>query len=48
VILLISGPLALLFATWPISLGQDLKALVTVAEYVQDQQSVIRYIPKTT
>lgn len=38
-ILLIGGPLAALFASWPIALGQGLKALADVAEYVQSQQS---------
>src|ERR687898_96259 len=37
-ILLIGGPLAALFATWPIALGQALRALADVAEYVRDQQ----------
>jgi hypothetical protein len=37
-ILLIGGPLAVLFASWPIALGQGLRALADVAEYVQDQQ----------
>ena len=37
-ILLIGGPLAALFASWPIALGQALKALADVAEYVRDQQ----------
>jgi hypothetical protein len=37
-ILLIGGPLALLFASWPIALGQGLKALADVADYVRDQQ----------
>jgi uncharacterized sodium:solute symporter family permease YidK len=39
VILLIGGPLAALFASWPIALGQGLRALADVAEYVQEQQS---------
>ena len=34
-ILLIGGPLAALFASWPIALGQALRAL---AEYVRDQR----------
>jgi hypothetical protein len=38
-ILLIGGPLAALFASWPIALGQGLRALADVAEYVQGQQS---------
>lgn len=37
-ILLIGGPLAALFACWPIALGQGLRALADVAEYVQEQQ----------
>jgi flagellar motor component MotA len=37
-ILLIGGPLAALFANWPIALGQALRALADVAEYVRDQQ----------
>ena len=37
-ILLIGGPLAALFASWPIALGQGLKALADVADYVRDQQ----------
>jgi uncharacterized sodium:solute symporter family permease YidK len=39
-ILLIGGPLAALFASWPIALGQGLRALADVAEYVRDQQGV--------
>ena len=35
---LIGGPLAALFASWPIALGQALRALADVAEYVRDQQ----------
>jgi uncharacterized sodium:solute symporter family permease YidK len=42
VILLIGGPLATLFASWPIALGQGLRALADVAEYVQEQQSRVR------
>lgn len=38
-ILLIGGPLAALFASWPIALGQGLRALADVAEAVQGQQS---------
>jgi uncharacterized sodium:solute symporter family permease YidK len=38
-ILLIGAPLAALFASWPIALGQGLRALADVAEYVQRQQS---------
>ena len=37
-ILLIGGPLAALFASWQIALGQALRALADVAEYVRDQQ----------
>ena len=37
-ILLIGGPLAALFACWPVALGQGLRALADVAEYVQEQQ----------
>ncbi|MGH8527648.1 MAG: hypothetical protein ACREXY_26575 [Gammaproteobacteria bacterium] len=37
-ILLIGGPLAALFASWPIALGQGLRALADVAEYTQRQQ----------
>ena len=37
-ILLIGGPLTALFASWPIALGQALRALADVAEYVRDQQ----------
>ena len=37
--LLIGGPLAVLFATWPIALGQALRALADVAEYTRRQQS---------
>jgi flagellar motor component MotA len=37
-ILLIGGPLAALFASWPIALGQALRALADVAEYVREQQ----------
>ena len=36
--LLIGGPLAVLFASWPIALGQGLRALADVAEYTQRQQ----------
>ena len=36
--LFIGGPLAILFASWPIALGQGLRALADVAEYVQRQQ----------
>jgi len=38
VFLLIGAPLVLLFASWPIALGQGLRALADVAEYVQEQQ----------
>jgi len=41
-ILLIGGPLAALFASWPIALGQGLRALADVAEYVRDQQSRVQ------
>ena len=41
-ILLIGGPLAALFASWPIALGQGLRALADVAEYVRDQQGTVR------
>jgi len=41
-ILLIGGPLAALFASWPIALGQALRALADVAEYVRDQQQGVR------
>ena len=37
--LFIGGPLAVLFASWPIALGQGLRALADVAEYTQRQQS---------
>lgn len=37
-ILLIGGPLAALFASWPMALGQGLRALADVAGYVQGQQ----------
>jgi uncharacterized sodium:solute symporter family permease YidK len=40
--LLIGGPLAALFASWPIALKQDLEAIADVAEYVQEQQSRVR------
>jgi hypothetical protein len=40
VFLLIGAPLALLFASWPIALGQGLRALADVAEYVREQQGV--------
>ena len=41
-ILLIGGPLAALFASWPIALGQGLRALADVAEYIRDQQRSVR------
>jgi hypothetical protein len=41
-ILLIGGPLAILFASWPIALGQGLRTLADVAEYVRGQQSTVR------
>lgn len=31
-----------LFASWPIALGQGLRALADVAEYVREQQSRVR------
>src|SRR5215213_6088049 len=37
-ILLFGGPLAALFASWPLALGQAMRALADVAEYVRDQQ----------
>ena len=40
--LFIGGPLAILFASWPIALGQGLRALADVAEYVQRQESGLR------
>ena len=36
--LFFGGPLVVLFASWPIALGQGLRALADVAEYVRDQQ----------
>src|SRR5918998_5747349 len=36
--LLIGGPPAVLFASWPIALGQGLRALADVAEYARNQQ----------
>jgi hypothetical protein len=39
---LIGGPLAALFASWPIALGQGLRAIADVAEYVQGQQTEVR------
>ena len=42
VILLIGGPLAALFASWPIALGQGLRALADVGEYVRGQQGGVR------
>ena len=41
-VLLIGGPLVALFASWPIALGQGLRAIADVAEYVQEQQSRVR------
>jgi hypothetical protein len=41
-ILLIGGPLAALFAGRPLALGQGLRALADVAEYVENQQCTIR------
>ena len=40
-ILLIGGSLAALFASWPIALGQGLRALADVAEYMQVQRQGI-------
>ena len=40
-IFLIGGPLAALFASWPIALGQGLRALADVAEYTQNQQRAV-------
>jgi len=37
--LFIGDPLAVLFASWPIALGQGLRALADVAEYTHRQQS---------
>jgi hypothetical protein len=37
--LLIGGPLAVLFASWPIAQGQDPQALADVAGYVRCQES---------
>lgn len=39
-ILLIGGPLAVLFASWPIALGQALRALADIAESIRDQQGI--------
>jgi hypothetical protein len=39
-ILLFGAPLAVLYAIWPIAMGQALRALADVAEYVRDQQGV--------
>jgi len=39
--LLIGGPLVALFASWQIALGQSLRAIADVAEYVQEQQSKV-------
>ena len=44
-ILLIGGPLAALFASWPIALGQGLRALADVAAYVQVQERRVRLRP---
>jgi protein-S-isoprenylcysteine O-methyltransferase Ste14 len=41
-ILLITAPLAALFASWPIALGQGLRALADVAEYIRGQQNGVR------
>jgi len=37
-ILLFGGRLAVLLVSWPIALGQGLRALADVADYVRDQQ----------
>ena len=42
VILLIGRPLAALFASLPLALGQGLRALADVAEYVRGQQGGVR------
>ena len=42
VILLIAAPLAALFASRPIALGQGLRALADVAEYIRGQQNRVR------
>jgi hypothetical protein len=39
--LLIGGPRAALFASWPIALVQGLRTIADVAEYVQEQQSKV-------
>jgi len=39
---LIGGPLAALFARWPLALGQGLRALADVAEFIQGKQSWVR------
>jgi hypothetical protein len=44
-ILLIGGALAALLASWPIALGQGLRALADVAEYMRDQQGVLEGVP---
>ena len=36
--LLIGGPLAVYFASWPITVGQGPRALADVAEYVRRQE----------
>ena len=41
-ILLIGGPLAALFASWPTAMRQGLRALADVADYVREQQSRVR------
>lgn len=41
-ILLIGGPLAALFASWPIALGQGLRALADIAEIVGRERSGVR------
>jgi hypothetical protein len=40
-ILLIGGPLAALFVSRPLALGQGLRALADVAEYVENQQRTV-------
>lgn len=41
-ILLIGGPLAALFASWPIALGQGLRALADIAETVRSDGGRVR------
>jgi hypothetical protein len=40
--LMIGGPLAALFASWPIALKQGLEAIADVAEYVQEQHGRVK------